>query len=66
MARGNLICSAGSRAQLEQMINQWYFSENYIIVSSGNTHRAYNKKTGEFSSMIVKEVKGRWRFETPE
>lgn len=61
----NLICSAGSKEQLEQMINKWYLSENYIITSVNGEYKAYNKKLKRFSEMLVKEQGGRWRFERP-
>lgn len=61
----NLICSAGSKEQLEQMINKWYLSENYIITKDNGEYRAYNKKLKRYSEMLVKEQGGRWRFERP-
>lgn len=61
----NLICSAGSKEQLEQMINRWYLSENYIITKDNGEYRAYNKKLKRYSEMLVKEQGGRWRFERP-
>jgi hypothetical protein len=61
----NLICSAGSKEQLEQMINRWYLSENYVITKDNGEYRAYNKKLKRYSEMLVKEQGGRWRFERP-
>ena len=34
--KNGVICSAGSKDDLEKMINEYYFSENYIITDSDN------------------------------
>lgn len=52
------ICSAGSKENLEALINKFYYSENYFINSQGE---AENKKTGKkFGKVEVK--KGRYTY----
>lgn len=61
--KGKLICSAGSRLKLQEMINKWYISENWIIIDTESGYKAYNVVTGKYSDCIVKNQRGRWRFE---
>ena len=58
--KGNLICSAGSKEDLERMINKYYYSENYVIT---NDLRAYNTKTNRYSDNKIVVKRNRWRFE---
>ena len=61
MAKSNLICSAGSREQLETMINKYFHSENYVIMKDLTV---YNRKLCKvLDSYKVVEKRGRWRFE---
>lgn len=61
MAKSNLICSAGSREQLETMINNYFHSENCAILDDGTV---YNRKLCKvLDSYRVVEKRGRWRFE---
>ena len=59
--KSNLICSAGSREQLESMINKYFHSENYVIMEDGTV---YNRKLCKvLDSYKVVNKRGRWRFE---
>jgi hypothetical protein len=56
----NLICSAGSKADLEQMINEYYYSTNYKITDN---NEIYNMKKDIMLDNVIVEVKrNRWRF----
>jgi hypothetical protein len=55
-----LIASAGSKEELEKLINKYYYSENYIITDN---MEVYNTKLKVFRDGIKIEVKrNRWRF----
>ena len=58
---GKLICSAGSKQDLENLINEYYFSSNWIIDENMNI---INTKTKKKSDNIVVRKRGRWRFES--
>ena len=56
------ICSAPTKADLEKMINKYFFSENYVITED---NKVYNTKTERYypaESAVVVEKKGRWQF----
>lgn len=55
-----LVCSAGSKEDLQKMINEYYYSENYIITDEG---KIYNTKTDKTLDGKVVFKKNRWRFE---
>ena len=56
----NLICSAGSRQDLQKMINDWYFSKSYVITDAGQVQHT---GSGKVLATVAVEQKGRrWRF----
>ena len=56
-----LVASAGSKEALANCINEFYFSENYIITED---NKVYNTKTKKFlDKVIVRVLRKRWRFE---
>lgn len=56
-----LIGSAGSKEDLEKMINEYYYSTNYRITDDG---KIYNIKTQKLLEGVrVIQKRGRWRFE---
>lgn len=56
----NLIASAGSQADLEKMINEYFYSENYCIIDG----KVFNKKKDRFLDGFKCFLsRGRWRFE---
>lgn len=60
-SKGKLICSAGSREQLETMINRYFHSENCCVMEDGTV---YNRKLCKvLDSYRVVNKGGRWRFE---
>lgn len=62
MAKGRLIASAGSKEDLEKLINKYYYSENYIITEN---NEVYNKKLNKtFTDIRVILKKERWRLES--
>lgn len=57
----SFICSAGTKEDLEQMINEYFYSCNYQINDDGTI---YNKlKNSILDGYKVIEKRGRWRFE---
>jgi hypothetical protein len=56
----NLICSAGSKADLEQMINEYYYSTNYKITDNNEVYNT--KKDVTLDSVAVEVKRNRWRF----
>lgn len=55
-----LIASAGSKKDLEEVINKYYFSTNYIITEN---NQVYNTKKKSVLDNVKVEVKrNRWRF----
>lgn len=55
-----LLASANDKNNLEQLINEFYCSENYIITKD---NKVFNIKTGKtFSSVVVKIKRNRWQF----
>lgn len=57
----NLIASAGSKEALQKCINEYYYSKNYVITED---NKVYNTKLDKYlDSVIVKQQRGRWRFE---
>lgn len=54
------VFSTGSKEDLERMINQYFYSENYIITED---NRVYNRKTEKYlDGFIIQEKKSRWSF----
>ena len=52
--------STGSKADLEKMINEYFYSENYVITDD---NRVYNSKLGKYlDDYIIQEKKPRWSF----
>jgi hypothetical protein len=56
----SLICSAGSKADLEQMINQYYFSTSYKITENNEVYNT--KKNVTLDGVAVEVKRNRWRF----
>ena len=57
----NLIASAITKEELEKIINEYYFSNNYIITED---NKIYNmKKEIYLESVQVTFKRNRWRFE---
>lgn len=53
------IMSTGAREDLVKMINEYYYSKNYIITED---NRIYNTKTEKFmDDLSVKVYRGRWK-----
>lgn len=54
------VLSTNNKEDLEKMINQYFYSENYIITED---NRVYNRKTEKYlDSFIIQEKKSRWSF----
>lgn len=56
----NLIASAGTKEELEDMINKYYISNNYIITKENCVYN--NKKECVLDGVKVELKRGRWRF----
>lgn len=60
MIMKTLLASAGSKNKLQKMINDFYFSDSWIIDAENNI---FNTKQNKFASGVKVENKGkRWRF----
>lgn len=57
----NLIGSAGSKEDLEKMINEYFYSTNYRIAEDGKIYNIKNQKFLDRHRVVQK--RGRWRFE---
>lgn len=55
-----LIASAGSKEDLQEMINKYYFSTNYIITENNEVYNT--KKECVLDGVKVELKKNRWRF----
>ena len=54
------ICSTATKADLEKMINEYFYSENYVITDD---NRVYNNKLNKhLDGYIIQEKKSRWSF----
>ena len=54
------VLGANSKEGLENMINEYFYSENYVITDD---NRIYNRKTMKYlDGYIVQERKLRWSF----
>ena len=56
----NLIASAGTKEDLEKIINEYYFSTNYIITENNDVYNT--KKEYTLDTVKVEVKKNRWRF----
>lgn len=54
------VLATNSKEDLQKMINQYFYSENYIITED---NRVYNRKTEKYlDDFIIQEKKSRWSF----
>lgn len=54
------ILATNNKEDLQKMINQYFYSENYIITED---NRVYNRKTEKYlDDFIIQEKKSRWSF----
>lgn len=53
--------SAGSKEDLEKMINEYFYSTNFRITDDGKIYNIKNQKFLDGYRVIQK--RGRWRFE---
>ena len=54
------ICSTATKADLEKMINEYFYSENYVTTDD---NRVYNNKLNKhLDGYIIQEKKSRWSF----
>lgn len=56
----NLIASAGTKEELGKMINEYYFSTNYIITENNEIYNT--KKECVLDSVKVEFKRNRWKF----
>jgi hypothetical protein len=57
----NLIASAENKENLEKLINQYYYSNNYVITDNNEIFN--NKKQLVLSGFKIVVNHNRWRFE---
>lgn len=55
-----LICSSGTKEDLQEMINEFYYSKNYIITDEGTIFNTKLNKTIDNAKVEFKRK--RWRF----
>ena len=54
------VLATNSKEDLQKMINEYFYSENYIITED---NRVYNRKTEKYlDDFIIQEKKSRWSF----
>ena len=56
----NLIASAGTKEELEKMINEYYLSKNYVITDQNEVYNTVKEKV--LDGVKVENKKNRWRF----
>ena len=56
-----LLGSAGSKEDLEKLINKFYYSTNWIITEDNRVYNKLKEKFNDNVRVIIK--KNRWRFE---
>lgn len=56
----NLIASTGTKEDLEKMINEYYFSTNYIITDNNEVYNI--KKERVLDGVKVEFKRNRWNF----
>lgn len=56
----NLIASAGTKKELEKMINEYYFSKNYTITDQNEVYNTVKEKI--LDGVRVENKRNRWRF----
>ena len=56
----NLIASAGTKEDLEKMINEYYFSTNYIITENNDVYNT--KKECTLDTVKVEVKRNRWKL----
>lgn len=60
MKKEYVLASAGSKKNLQKLINEFYLSDSWIIDEENNI---FNSKLNKFASGVKVENKGkRWRF----
>lgn len=57
----NLLASAGTKEQLEKLINEFYCSNNYIITEDNLIYNT--KKEKVLDGVKITVSRNRWRFE---
>lgn len=58
--KATVYASSATKEGLEKLINEFYYSKNYIITED---MRIYNTKTGKtIDSMAVRQTRGKWQF----
>lgn len=55
------VMSAGSKEDLTAMINEYYYSKNYIITDDGKIFNTAKEKT--LDGLLVVQKRDRWRVE---
>ena len=54
------ILATNNKEDLQKMLNQYFYSENYIITED---NRVYNRMTEKYlDDFIIQEKKSRWSF----
>lgn len=54
-----VLLSCGTKEDLQKMINEYYYSTNYIITDD---NRAYNTKLDKYLDNIIEFKRNRWYF----
>ncbi len=58
---GKCVMSAGSKEDLTEMVNQYFYSKNYIITDDGKIFNTAKEKA--INGFRVVQKRGRWRVE---
>ena len=66
MSNNKLLASAPTVEKIENLINEYFFSENYRVLERNGTKdfTIFNQKTGKYlDGFLVRFSRGRYRFE---
>ena len=66
MSNHKLLASAPTVENIEKLINEYFFSENYRVLENDSTKNltVFNQKTGKYlDGFLVRYSRGRYRFE---
>ena len=58
------ICSTNSKEDLQKMINEYFYSQNYVITEDNQVYNTKNEKY--LDDYIVQVRKSRWSFRIKE
>lgn len=61
MAKSKLICTASTKEELQNLINEFYYSTRWIIKEDNKLINTKTNKT--IDNSVVRLYRNKWRFE---